>query len=233
MTNILCIDTSTDICSVVLGNEEGVLFERVSLEGRDHSKKAGVFVDEVLKEAAAVGIKEPDAVAVCSGPGSYTGLRIGVSLAKGLCYGYSIPLIAVDSLHLMASEVLQRKLVVESGAVLCPMIDARRMEVYVSQWSVEENEIKTPEALVVDENSFSTLSDDVLYFFGTGAEKCKTVLKNTNWKFIDGINPMASSLLMPALDLFSQKKFEDLAYFEPFYLKQFQTTVSKKNLLGL
>ncbi len=233
MANILCIDTSTDICSVILGNEEGVLFQRVSYEEREHSKIAGVFVDEILKEASAKGMDKPDAVAVCSGPGSYTGLRIGVSLAKGLCFGYDIPLIAIDSLHIMVSEMLAHHKDIEENAVLCPMIDARRMEVYSSLWNGNGELIGQPEAVIVDENSYADYLDKPFYYFGTGAEKCVEVLKCDNAKFIPGLAPMATYLLQPALDAYHKSQFEDVAYFEPFYLKQFQTTVSKKNVLGL
>lgn len=232
MPNILCIDTSTDVCSVVLGSEEGVLFEYESREGRDHSSKAGVFVDDILSEAKSQGIEKPDAVAVCSGPGSYTGLRIGMSLAKGLCYGYEIPLIAIDSLAIMAREV-KDKHSLELDAILCPMIDARRMEVYVSLWSKPLDVIAVPEAKIIDEVSYQEYADRPFYYFGTGAEKCQEMFSEDNFKFISGITPMAHTLLLPALDAYAEEKFEDLAYVEPFYLKQFQTTVSKKNVLGL
>jgi len=232
MPNILCIDTSTDICSVILGNDTGVLYERVSREGRDHSSKAGVFVDEILLEAKAAGIDTLDAVAVCSGPGSYTGLRIGVSLAKGLCYGYGIPLIAFDSLEIMARDVAKNN-DLEEDAILCPMIDARRMEVYTSLWSTSIALLRDPEAKIIDEASYEDLDGKPFYYFGTGAEKCQEMLARDSFKFIDGITPMAQMLLQPALENFALEKFEDVAYFEPFYLKQFQTTVSKKNVLGL
>lgn len=232
MPNILCIDTSTDICSVILGNDEGVLYERVSREGRDHSSKAGVFVDEIIKKAQKDGMEKPDAVAVCSGPGSYTGLRIGVSLAKGLCYGYSIPLIAVDSLEVMAREVSDTNSI-EKDAVLCPMIDARRMEIYTSLWTPSMRMISEPEAKIIDEESYQQLGDTLFYYFGTGAEKCQDMLTAEQQKYIPDVAPMAHSLLVPALDRYTKEIFEDVAYFEPFYLKQFQTTVSKKNLLGL
>lgn len=231
MPNILCIDTSTDICSVVLGNEDGVLFERISYEGRDHSSKAGVFVDEILKEAESKGIEKPDAIAVCSGPGSYTGLRIGVSLAKGLCYGFDIPLIAIDSLYIMAREVSGSK-ELDDNAILCPMIDARRMEVYASLWDKSMNLLQTPEAIIIDDDSYTEYTNKLFYYFGTGAEKCQSLLSKDNFIFIADIAPMAHTLLIPALDCFAQQKFEDVAYFEPFYLKQFQTTVSKKNVLN-
>lgn len=232
MPNILCIDTSTDICSVVLGNQDGVLFERISREGRDHSSKAGVFVDEILKEAQKEGIDKPDAIAVCSGPGSYTGLRIGVSLAKGLCYGYEIPLIAIDSLEVMAREVAD-KVEVSDNTVLCPMIDARRMEVYTSLWSPSMELVGEPEAKIIDESSYSDMGGKVLSYFGTGADKCQEVFENKGFKYIPDVTPMAHTVLVPALDRYANATFEDLAYFEPFYLKQFQTTVSKKNVLGL
>ncbi len=230
MTNILCIDTSADVCSVVFGNDDGVAYERVSYQGRDHSEKAGVFVDEILTEAEKDGFGLPDAVAVCSGPGSYTGLRIGVSLAKGLCYGYELPLIAIDSLQIMTREVAGRY-TLEDNAVLCPMIDARRMEVYASLWNTQMQQLKKAEAIIIDENSYRELAGRPFYYFGTGAEKCQEVL--SPFTYIADIKPMAKALLAPALEAFAHKQFEDLAYFEPFYLKQFQTTVSKKNVLGL
>lgn len=233
MANILCIDTSTDICSVILGNEERVIAQRVSYQEREHSKIAGVFVDEILKEAAQMGIAQPDAIAVCSGPGSYTGLRIGVSLAKGLCFGYDIPLIGIDSLQVMVHEIVTHHKDIEGNAVLCPMIDARRMEVYSSLWKSSGELIGKPEAVIVDENSYVDFLNQPFYYFGTGAEKCQEVLKNDNAQFISGLAPMAAYLLPPALDAFHKEQFEDVAYFEPFYLKQFQTTVSKKNVLGL
>lgn len=231
MPNILCIDTSTDICSVILGDDNGVLIERISREGRDHSAKAGVFADEILKEAKEKGIDKIDAVAVCSGPGSYTGLRIGVSLAKGLCYGYNIPLIGIDSLKLMARQARDQHNLPQD-AILCPMIDARRMEVYTSQWDTEINMKGEPEAKIIDEESYQDI-EAPFYYFGTGAEKLKETLSKENFNYIADIYPMAEGLLAPALDAYKAEAFEDVAYFEPFYLKQFQTTVSKKNVLGL
>lgn len=230
MPNILCIDTTADVCSVVLGNEEGVKYERVSYEGRDHSTKAGVFVDEILKDAEKDGFGRIEAIAVSSGPGSYTGLRIGVSLAKGLCYGYGIPLVAIDSLQIMAREVADAN-DLEENAVLCPMIDARRMEVYSSLWDAKVDPLREAEAVIVDEASYAEFSGKPFYYFGTGAEKCQGLL--TEFNYIEGVKPMAHALLKPALEAFAKEKFEDLAYFEPFYLKQFQTTISKKNVLGL
>jgi len=230
MSNILCIDTSADICSVVLGNEtDGVLLERVSYQGRDHSTKAGVFVDEILTEAEQIDLK-PEAIAVCSGPGSYTGLRIGVSLAKGLCYGYNLPLIALDSLKIMARQVAD-SVTLQPEAILCPMIDARRMEVYASLWNAEMQLVKEPEAKIIDEEAYSEYAGRPFYYFGTGAEKCQELLGA--FHYIPDLKPMAHALLKPALEAFKESAFEDLAYFEPFYLKQFQTTVSKKNVLGI
>ena len=227
MAKILCIDTSAEVCSVVLGDETGVKYERVSYEGRDHSIKAGSFANEILQEAKNDNFWPIDAVVVCSGPGSYTGLRIGVSLAKGLCYGYNVPLIALDSLQVMARDVVKSG-VVPLGALLCPMIDARRMEVYSSIFDANMNMKQEAEAVIIDEDSFSAYSDKPFYIFGTGAEKCAETLPWCN--FVADIYPMAHSLLEPAIEAFSLEKFEDLAYFEPFYLKQFQTTTSKKKL---
>lgn len=232
MINILCIDTSTDTCSVVLGNEGGVLYERVSLNERDHSAKAGLFVDEILTAAERDGIAKIDAVAVCSGPGSYTGLRIGVSLAKGICYGYNVPLLSVDSLKMMALAVLEKQSFPE-GAILCPMIDARRMEVYASLWSTDMTSVRNAEADILNSASYNEYADKPFYYFGTGAEKCQSVLDNENQHYVADVSPMAHMLLKPSLAAFAKDAFEDVAYFEPFYLKQFQTTVSKKNVLGL
>lgn len=230
MTNILCIDTSAEICSMILGNENGILLERISRQGRDHAEKTGVFANEILNEAQKKGIASPDAIAICSGPGSYTGLRIGVSLVKGLCYGYGIPLLAATSLQVMAHEVAARS--VEKEAILCPMIDARRMEVYLSLWNGAMEELSSPEAKIIDESTFADISERPFYYFGTGAEKCQAFFSKKNFKFIADVAPMAHALLPLALKAFEKKVFHNVAYFEPFYLKAYQATVSKKNVLG-
>lgn len=230
MAYILSIDTSTDVGSVALSKNGTVIYNRETFEDRSHAVNTGVFVDEILAEAEKNGI-QPDAIAVCSGPGSYTGLRIGVSLAKGLCYGYGIPLIAVDT-HTVLCRGLIETASIAKNALLCPMIDARRMEVYHAVFDRSLNRIKQTVAEVIDEESFHEFEDRQVYFFGNGAAKCQSVLTLPNMTFVEKIHPMARYLAPLAEEAYQQKKFEDVAYFEPFYLKNFIATVSKKNVLG-
>ncbi|MFB6320194.1 tRNA (adenosine(37)-N6)-threonylcarbamoyltransferase complex dimerization subunit type 1 TsaB [Saccharicrinis sp. FJH54] len=230
MANILSIDTSTEVGSVAFSKDGEVLFNRESFEDRSHAVKTGIFVDEVLDEAEKAGLN-PDAVAVCSGPGSYTGLRIGVSLAKGLCYGYGIPLIAVDT-HTVLTQGLLTEWNIKGDPLLCPMIDARRMEVYYAVFDKALNRIKPTVAEVIDAESLLEYKDREVYVFGNGAEKCINVLSLPQLKFKDSIHPMAKYLAVLAEKAFKEKQFEDVAYFEPFYLKNFVATVSTKNVLG-
>lgn len=230
MANILSIDTSTEAGSVAFSKNGKVIFNRESFEDRSHAVKTGVFVDQILSEAEKAGMK-PDAIAVCSGPGSYTGLRIGISLAKGLCYGYNIPLIAIDT-HTVLTQGLLSETRIEGDPVLCPMIDARRMEVYYAVFDNTLTRQKPTVAEVVDSESFLEYQDQEVYFFGNGAGKCKEVLSLPTMHFVDGIHPMAKYLAVLAEQAFSENQFEDVAYFEPFYLKNFVATISKKNMLG-
>ncbi|MFB6343828.1 tRNA (adenosine(37)-N6)-threonylcarbamoyltransferase complex dimerization subunit type 1 TsaB [Saccharicrinis sp. FJH2] len=230
MANILSIDTSTEVGSVAFSKDGNVIFNRESFEDRSHAVKTGVYVDEVLSEAEKAGLK-PDAVAVCSGPGSYTGLRIGVSLAKGLCYGYNIPLIAIDT-HTVLTQGLITETTISGNPLFCPMIDARRMEVYYAVFDAALNRIKPTVAEVIDSESLLEYRDNEVYFFGNGAEKCMNVLSLPNMQFVDGIHPMAKYLAVLAEKAFNEKQFENVAYFEPFYLKNFVATISTKNVLG-
>lgn len=230
MANILSIDTSTDVGSVSFSKDGILISNRESFEDRSHAVKTGVFIDEVLAEAEQKGLK-PEAVAVCSGPGSYTGLRIGVSLAKGLCYGYNIPLIAIDTLTVLTAALLDKESI-SGDTLLCPMIDARRMEVYYTLFDTQMNMKKAISAEVIDGNSFLDGADKTFCFFGNGAEKCKDVLSLPNMHFVKDIYPMARFLSNMAEKAWQNKHFEDVAYFEPFYLKNFVATVSKKNVLG-
>lgn len=230
MATILNIDTSTNVGSVALSVNGNIVISRVSFEDRTHAVKTGVFVDEVISEAEQKGFKI-DAVAICSGPGSYTGLRIGVSLAKGLCYGFNIPLIAIDSLTVMAYTISKKQDLPEN-ALLCPMIDARRMEVYYALYNYKLNVLKETSAEIINEDSFSDTHDNPLYIFGDGAKKCHSVLERPNVHYIPNINPMAVFLAPLAELAFNAGKFENLAYFEPFYLKNFVATISRKNVLG-
>ena len=197
---ILNLETSTSVCSVALAAGEEVLFEKAAFEGPSHAALLGTFVSEALAALKKTG-KTLDAVAVSSGPGSYTGLRIGVSLAKGLCFGLDIPLIAVPTLDCLASQAIRQNGGASDG-LYCPMLDARRMEVY---------------AALYDRN---------------GAEKCKSLLTAPNACFIDSVSPLATGMIPLSLRAFAVRRFENVAYFEPFYLKEFQATVAKNKVLG-
>ena len=235
MSLILCIETGTDICSVGIAHDGELISLRESDEGRDHAKRVGVFVDELLRETG-VQPNELDAVAVGMGPGSYTGLRIGVSFAKGLCYGLNIPLVAVgslDSLTEVAREDYEAGILdIENWneATLCPMIDARRMEVYTQTFSSEGVAQSDVEAKIIDEESFVTerTSGKPFVIFGSGAAKCAEVLQGAT--LVD-IVPSARGMARLAERAFAEGKTEDVAYFEPFYLKDFVVGVAKKSLL--
>ena len=232
MALILAIETGTDICSVALVRDGELLALRESDEGRDHAKKVAVFVDELLRENA-LAADDLDAVAVGKGPGSYTGLRIGVSFAKGLCYGRNIPLVAVgslDSLVEVAREDYEAGILdVEnwSDATLCPMIDARRMEVYTQCFNAEGEAVSDVEAKIIDSESFAAERAAGVPFviFGSGAAKCAEVLEGAT---LVEVVPSARGMARLAERAFSEGKTEDVAYFEPFYLKDFVVTTSKK-----
>ena len=234
MSLILCIETGTDICSVGVARDGELVSLRESDEGRDHAKKVGVFVDELLRETG-ISPDELDAVAVGMGPGSYTGLRIGVSFAKGLCYGLGIPLVAVGSLDAMAAVAIEDNdagiLDVDNweNAVLCPMVDARRMEVYTRLFDAKGNSLSDVTAEVVTEQTFANVRRErQLVMFGNGAAKCREVLHDATYI---NITPSARGLARLAEQRLSAGQTEDIAYFEPFYLKDFIVIPSKKKLL--
>ena len=234
MSLILCIETGTDICSVGIARDGELISLRESDEGRDHAKRVGVFVDELLRETG-VQPDELDAVAVGMGPGSYTGLRIGVSFAKGLCYGLNIPLIAVGSLDALAEVAIEDNeagiLDVENWdeAVLCPMVDARRMEVYTRLFDTTGKALSEVSAEVVTEETFADVRrEKQLIIFGNGAAKCTETLTDA---ILVSVAPSARGIVGLAEEAFKAGKFEDMAYFEPFYLKEFLVIPSKKKLL--
>lgn len=232
MALILTLETSTDICSAALSKDGQLLCYRENSEGFSHAALLAVFVDEVLKEAN-VTANQLSAVCVSKGPGSYTGLRIGVSTAKGLCYALNIPLIAIDSLFAMCYGAKQeaKALAGDSNFLLCPMIDARRMEVYCAFYDEALTQKEPVKAVVVDSTSFeSILEKEKVIFFGNGASKCKEAINQPNALFLEGNYASAKNLIVPALDAFNNKEVEDIAYFEPFYLKDFVVTTSKKKL---
>lgn len=214
MTYILNIETATKNCSVSLAkNGETILCKEIAEQGYSHAEKLHVFIEEIVKEAN-VNFSEIKAVAVSKGPGSYTGLRIGVSAAKGLCYALQIPLISIDTM-----QVLAKKAVVDG--LIVPMIDARRMEVYSAVFDKNHNKIKEVEAEVLTENSYQDF-DQTVYFVGDCQEKCQTVLVQDNFKFLpEIIFPSANEMSVLSFEKFQNNDFEDVAYFEPFYLKDF------------
>ncbi|MDE7338126.1 MAG: tRNA (adenosine(37)-N6)-threonylcarbamoyltransferase complex dimerization subunit type 1 TsaB, partial [Bacteroidales bacterium] len=234
MARILCIETSTVNCSVALSREES-LFERQSCAGNDHAAKIAVFIDEVLREAA-LRPEDLDAVAVGKGPGSYTGLRIGVATAKGLAYALQKPLLSVSPLQAMAWEAVSRLRKtgdVPADALFCPMTDAGRMEVYSAFYNLALDEVRGVQADIVEAGYYDEyLAEHPVYFFGNGAGKCKAVLGvAAHARFIDNITPDARSMAALAQQAFQEGRFEDTAYFEPFYLKDFKA--GKPHVKGL
>ena len=230
MACILHIETSTKACSVALSENGSLIFHKEDIEGPNHSVVCGVFVDEALSFANSHAIPV-DAIAVSEGPGSYTGLRIGVSLAKGVCYGRDLPLLSVPTLKLLCVPVLLGKEELPEDALLIPMIDARRMEVYSAVYDRALQEVRPIGADIVDADTYLPyLEKHPVYFFGDGAMKCKNVIQHTNAHFIEGIIPLAKWMFPLAERSLHLGEKQDVAYFEPFYLKDF-VAVKSKSLL--
>jgi len=215
MSLILNIETATKNCSVALSEHGKTLScKEIADLGYSHAEKLHVFIDEILSENNCK-YSDLEAIAVSRGPGSYTGLRIGVSAAKGLCYALGIPLISVDTLRILAAQASV------SDGVIIPMLDARRMEVYSAVFTAGLNEIRPTKAEILDENSFSEIAGKA-YFAGDASEKARTVLTKANFEFLDDIiYPSARQMSALSHEKFNSKQFEDVAYFEPFYLKDF------------
>ena len=227
MSCIINIETSTKVCSVALSKDKKILFNKEDYNGSSHAELLGVFVFDAVKFAEENDLRI-DATAVSAGPGSYTGLRIGVSEAKGLCYGLDIPLIALSSLDIMAYQVIQSG---TEADYYCPMIDARRMEVYSAIYDKSMKKIKEVSADVIDENSYSEIiSKGKTCFFGDGSIKCKNRIISPEVIFLDDIYPLAAGMVTLAEKKYEQKEFVDLAYFEPFYLKEFIATNAKNKV---
>jgi tRNA threonylcarbamoyladenosine biosynthesis protein TsaB len=217
LSYLLNIETSTTVCSVSISKNGGLLFFREEDNGYSHAENLHQFIDSVLKEGSVKPF-ELSAVAVSKGPGSYTGLRIGVSAAKGLCYALSIPLIGIDTLQILTEAVSYK----ESDTVYCPMLDARRMEVYTNIYSHQSHALGTVEALIVTEDSVKKYgSYKKTCFFGNGMPKCRTLLSSPNSFFVENIQPSARHMVNLAYGKFIEGEFESVAYFEPFYLKDF------------
>lgn len=225
---ILEIETSTNVCSIALSEENSCLFSKVNKEGLNHAILLSKYVQEALQVLKARN-KKLSAVAVSSGPGSYTGLRIGVATAKGLCYGLNIPLISINTLEILTIPVL--RIIKEENALFCPMIDARRMEVYTAFYNAHLEIIRPISSDIINNDSYKKiLEKNPVYFFGNGMNKCKEYLQHSNAHFIENILPLATSMIPLSLKAYQEKQFENTAYFEPFYLKEFQIAHSKKKL---
>ncbi|MBA4407930.1 MAG: tRNA (adenosine(37)-N6)-threonylcarbamoyltransferase complex dimerization subunit type 1 TsaB [Bacteroidota bacterium] len=236
MGAILIFETSTEICSVALMVNGQVIDLIESGEGQNHARLTTVFAEQLLKKND-IKPGELSAVAVSKGPGSYTGLRIGVSTAKGICYAGNIPLIAIGTLEAMAKHVslnrLQLGIPEMKPTLFCPMIDARRMEVFSMLLDKEGRIIRPITAQVIDESFLADeLSNTQVAFFGNGSAKCRKVLESPNAVFINQISASAQYMSELVWQAYTKKQFEDVAYFEPFYLKDFIATVSKKNMPG-
>lgn len=218
MAVILSLETSTDVCSVALYDGKTLMADAVVRENQAHASRLAPLISQVIDQSRLLS-KDLDAVAVTEGPGSYTGLRIGISTAKGLCYALDIPLIAIGTLELLA---YQASFFNAGGALLCPMLDARRMEVYSMVTGPDLEIIEPVSALILSEKSFSELlSQRPVLFFGSGAKKWKELIRHPNALFIDDVVPLAASLGQLAAEKFARKAFEDLVHFKPLYLKEF------------
>lgn len=227
---LLHIETSTTVCSVAVSRNGACVFKMSNFDGMNHATMLSPFIAEAMEFVKSIS-ETIDAVAVSGGPGSYTGLRIGVSTAKGLCYGLNVPLIVVDTLQVMTVMAMNKVPSEDNPVLYCPMIDARRMEVYAAVFNSGFDAVKPVSAVIVDENSFSEeLADARICFFGNGADKCKPVILDANAVFIDDIVPLAENMITLAEKKFQEGNFEDVAYYEPFYLKEFQVTTPKNKL---
>ncbi len=230
MANILNIDTSTEVCSVALTSEGGILDHHEDYKGQNHAQLLSSFIEASLKYAKTRDIKL-DAVAVSIGPGSYTGLRIGLSEAKGLCFGLNVPLIGVSTLELLAVTVMFKHEVAED-ALFVPMIDARRKEVFTGVYDLALNKVIEPHPVILDEDNFlESLNDKKLLVFGNGSDKAKDILKGDNLEFISGIKPEALNMIALSEMAFRKGNFIDVAYSTPEYLKEFQGTVPKNKVI--
>ena len=229
MSTILHIETSTNTCSVAVSEDSHVIFHQEDHSGLGHAEKLGTMVDEALSFTDNHAIPF-DAVAVSCGPGSYTGLRIGVSMAKGICYGRDLKLIAVPTLELLCVPVLLRE-IPEEDALLCPMLDARRMEVYAGIYDRALKPVREISADIVTEETYKEYLDQrPVYFFGNGAQKCMETIHHPNAHLIEGIEPLAKWMQPLAERCFLNEQFEDVAYFVPYYLKDFVAKMPKKLL---
>ncbi len=234
MANILNIETSTDVCSVALTSEGQVLDHRENYEGQTHATLLSQYVKEMLDYARTREMKL-DAIAVSIGPGSYTGLRIGLSEAKGLAFGLQVPLIGVNTLQLLTVSTMFNHFIEEDKVAYVPMIDARRMEIYTAAYTAALEPLLEPQAMILDEHSFEDLIGQgyTLVMMGNGSDKARQVLTRDNVRFIGGIKPVAVDMLALAERAYRGQDFIDVAYSTPLYLKEFQATKPKNPIQAL
>lgn len=228
MAKLLLLETATQICSVAVSDGTDLISIKESDSSNSHSALLTSFIHETLAEAH-IKLSALDAIVISKGPGSYTGLRIGVSSAKGLCYALDKPLISVNTLKSMAEGMIGVNIVNASNSLFCPMIDARRMEVYTAIYDQDNNELKPTSAKIINEDSFAELlKNHLLFFGGDGAQKCKNVLaSNGNSRFLDDFRISARHMIKIAHQKFLNQQFENIAYFEPYYLKDFIAGIPK------
>lgn len=229
MDRIILIETSTALCSTALAEDGKIISYRESTAPKAHASLTAVFIKEMLDEHGLT-MADCDAVCVSMGPGSYTGLRVGVSTAKGLCFGSGKPLLAVGTLDTLVWQAISEGQLPCGCKYIVPMVDARRMEVYTAVFSTEGKQLTETEPHIVTVESFADkLAEGPVLFIGDGAEKCRAVLTHPNAHFVQCC-PKASAMLIPATEEYRTQHFRDVAYFEPFYLKEFVATVSRKKL---
>ena len=234
MANILNIETSTEVCSVALTSEGQVLDHRENYEGQTHATLLSQYVKDMLDYARSREMKL-DAIAVSIGPGSYTGLRIGLSEAKGLAFGLNVPLIGVNTLQLLTVSAMFNHFIDEEDVLYIPMIDARRMEVYTAAYDSALKAVIEPQAMILDEHSFDSLLEKghTLVLMGNGSDKARQVLTTDCVRFIEGIKPAAVDMMALAEKAWRESNFIDVAYSTPLYLKEFQATKPKNPVLDL
>lgn len=234
MATILNIETSTEVCSVALTSEGQVLDHRENYDGQTHATLLSQYVKEMLDYARSREIKL-DAIAVSIGPGSYTGLRIGLSEAKGLAFGLQVPLIGVNTLKLLTVSTMFHHFIEEEKVLYIPMIDARRMEVYTAAYNAALEPVIEPQAMILDETSFQDLlsQDYTLMVMGNGSDKSRQVLKDDHIRFVEGIKPVAVDMLALSEKAYREQDFIDVAYSTPLYLKDFQATKPKNPILNV
>lgn len=231
MATILNIETSTQVCSVALTSEGQVLEHHENYDGQTHATLLSAYVKSALDYVHSRELKL-DAIAVSIGPGSYTGLRIGLSEAKGLAFGLEVPLIGVNTLQLLVVSTMFNHFIDEDELLYVPMIDARRMEVYTAAYNTALEAVIEPQAMILDENSFADiLESHKVVFMGNGSPKARDVIKHPNAIFIDGVKPVAVDMLALSEKAFRESRFIDVAYSTPLYLKEFQATTPKKKVL--